>query len=130
MLCRIPFPNIGSEGSSPDFLGSSHLPTGQPLSVGSLTEQKKRTLLQPKENLLENFSGLEEKLSSPAVDTKISIKLVRVNFWLLPSDTSWEPNRNCSEKLVQMNFFILGGFFGWIFIQQHPSPGMTYFLQI
>ena len=26
-------------------------------------------------------------------------------------ETSQEPNANCSEKLVQMNFFILGGFF-------------------
>ena len=36
---------------------------------------------------------------------------VCVNFWLLPCHTSEEPSRNCSEKLVQMNFFILGGFF-------------------
>ena len=36
---------------------------------------------------------------------------VRANFSLLPCDTSQEPNGNCSEKLVQMNFFILGGFF-------------------
>ena len=33
---------------------------------------------------------------------------VRANFCLLSSDTSQEPNGNCSEKLVQMNFFILG----------------------
>ena len=36
---------------------------------------------------------------------------VRVNFCLLPCDTSQGPNGNCSEKLVEMNFFILGGFF-------------------
>ena len=36
---------------------------------------------------------------------------VCVNFCLLPCDTSQEPNGNCYEKLVQMNFFILGGFF-------------------
>ena len=36
---------------------------------------------------------------------------VRANFCLLPCDASQETNRNCSEKLVQMNFFILGGFF-------------------
>ena len=35
---------------------------------------------------------------------------VRANFCLLPCDTSQEPNGNCSEKLVQMNIFILGGF--------------------
>ena len=40
---------------------------------------------------------------------------VRANFCLLPCDTSQEPNGNCPEKLVQMNFLILGGFFGWIF---------------
>ena len=31
-------------------------------------------------------------------------------------DTNQEPSGNCSEKLVQMNFFILGGFFRWIFL--------------
>ena len=36
---------------------------------------------------------------------------VRTNFCLFPCDTSQEPNRNCSEELVQMSFFILGGFF-------------------
>ena len=37
-------------------------------------EKKKRTLPPPKENHLENFSGLKEKLSRPAVDTKILFK--------------------------------------------------------
>ena len=37
---------------------------------------------------------------------------VRANFCLLHCDTSQEPTGNCSEKLVQMNFFIWGGFFG------------------
>ena len=36
---------------------------------------------------------------------------VRANFSLLSCDTSQEPNGNCSDKLIQMNFFILGGFF-------------------
>ena len=36
---------------------------------------------------------------------------VLVNFCLLLSEASQEPDGNCSEKLVQMNFFILGGFF-------------------
>ena len=37
---------------------------------------------------------------------------VRANFCPLPCDRSQEPNGNCSEKLVQMHFFILGlGFF-------------------
>ena len=36
---------------------------------------------------------------------------VRANFSLLSCDTSQEPSGNCSDKLVQMNFFILGGFF-------------------
>ena len=31
---------------------------------------KKRTQPPPKEDLLENFSGLKEKLSRPVVDTK------------------------------------------------------------
>ena len=36
-----------------------------------------------------------------------------MNFCLLPFDASQELDGNCSEKLVQMNFFILGGFF-WV----------------
>ena len=36
----------------------------------SLSEKKKRTQPPPKENILENFSGLKEKLSRPVVDTK------------------------------------------------------------
>ena len=35
-------------------------------------------------------------------------------FCLLPFDTSQEPDGNCSEKPVQMNFFILGP------PQEHP----------
>ena len=31
---------------------------------------------------------------------------VRANFCLFPCDTSQDPNGNCSEKLVEMNFFI------------------------
>ena len=38
-------------------------------------------------------------------------KQVRANFCILPCDTSQERNGHCSEKLVQMNLFILGGFF-------------------
>ena len=45
---------------------------------------------------------------------------VRTNFCPLPCDTSQEPSGNCSEKLVQMNFFIFWVdfffFFGWIFL--------------
>ena len=36
---------------------------------------------------------------------------VRASFSLLSCETSQEPSGNCSDKLVQMNFFILG----WIF---------------
>ena len=39
------------------------------------------------------------------------LRKVRANFSLLSCDTSQEPDGNCSEKLVQMNFF----YFGWIF---------------
>ena len=41
-------------------------------------------------------------------------KFVRT-FAFFPCDTSQEPNGNGSDKLVQMNFFILGDFFGWEF---------------
>ena len=37
---------------------------------------------------------------------------VRANCCLLPCDASQEPNGNCSDRLVQMSFFILGGFLG------------------
>ena len=36
---------------------------------------------------------------------------VRANFCLLHCVASQEHNENCSQTLVQMNFFILGGFF-------------------
>ena len=39
------------------------------------------------------------------------LRKVRANFCLLPCDASQEPDGNCSHKLVQMNFFILGEFF-------------------
>ena len=48
------------------------------------------------------------------VYTMFFFRKVSANFCLLPCDTSQEPNGNCSKKLVQMNFFILGNFFGWI----------------
>ena len=41
---------------------------------------------------------------------------VRVNFSLLPRDTSQEPNGDCSEKLVRMNVLFWADFFGWIFL--------------
>ena len=34
---------------------------------------------------------------------------LRANFHHLSCDTSQDPNGDCSEQLVQMNFFILGG---------------------
>ena len=34
---------------------------------------------------------------------------VRPNFSLLPCDMSEKPSRNCTEKVFQMNFLILGG---------------------
>ena len=45
------------------------------------------------------------------VFTRTFSREVRAHFCLLAFDASQEPNGNCSEKLVQMNFFILGGFF-------------------
>ena len=44
-------------------------------------------------------------------------KIARTFLKLLPCDTSQAPNWNCSEKLAQMNFFIVGGFSGWILLQ-------------
>ena len=39
------------------------------------------------------------------------LRKVRANFCLLPSDTSQEPNRDCSRKLVQMSFLFWVGLF-------------------
>ena len=57
---------------------------------------------------------------------------VRANFCLLPCEASQELNRNCSEKLVQMNFFILGGSFrvdfpplNYVFQASHPCRAIT-----
>ena len=44
------------------------------------------------------------------------IRKVRADFCLLSCGMSQEPSRNCSEKPVQTNFFILGGFGGQIFL--------------
>ena len=43
--------------------------------------------------------------------TRSFFRKVRANFSLLSCDASEERNRNCSETLIQANFFILGGFF-------------------
>ena len=51
---------------------------------------------------------------------------LRANVRLLPCDASQEPNRNCSGELVQMNFFILGGFFSGEFSPSHPSLSHPY----
>ena len=52
---------------------------------------------------------------------------VRANFRLLLCDASQEPNGNSSEKLVQMNIFILDGFLSGGFSsceESLPSKGM------
>ena len=38
---------------------------------------------------------------------------VRANFCLLPCEISQEPSRNCSEKLIQLNFLTWVDFGGW-----------------
>ena len=48
---------------------------------------------------------------------------VRANVSLLSCDTSQESSGNCSDKLVQMNFFILGGFFRVDFPPLNLLPG-------
>ena len=58
-----------------------------------------------------------EKTHPKSRNTKKTARLpehfrkVRANFCLTPCETSQETDGNCSEKLVHMNFFILGGFF-------------------
>ena len=69
-------------------------------------------------------SEAQQPTQNPEVPPKNRLRelfrKVRANFCLPPCDTSQEPNRNCSEKLVQMSFFILGGFFGWIISVDFP----------
>ena len=92
------------------------------------------------------FRGVDRRIFSPhscwkpknppkSQNTKKTPRLrelfrqVHVNFRLLPCDTSQEPNGNCSEKLVQMHFFILGGFFLLISVvrksAQKIAPGKS-----
>ena len=52
------------------------------------------------------------------------VRKVRANFCLLSCDASQKHSRNCSEQLVQMNLFILGGLFGWIFLFQKFRKGV------
>ena len=52
---------------------------------------------------------------------ELSFQRVSVNFCLLLCDASQESNRHCSEKLVQMNFFILGGFY-WVDFPPSHKP--------
>ena len=65
---------------------------------------------------------------------------LRANFSKMPCDASQEPDGTCSEKLVQMNFCILGGFFrvgfpplkrrsDWILPAIRPCQGMLYTLR-
>ena len=77
--------------------------------------RKKRTQPPPKENLLENFSGLKEKLSRPVVDTK----------------TLWKPGKPyppsqsflCGPHFVCKEKFCTGaGRCTFSFSQQKPSP--------
>ena len=45
---------------------------------------------------------------------------VRANFFPRPCDTSQERDQNCSDELVHLNFFILGGFFSGGFSSSDP----------
>ena len=72
--------------------------------------------LQPMfEQFLVNFRG--PKTSPTSRNTKKRLcshelfRKVRVNICLIPCDQGQEPNGHCSEELVQVNVFILGGFY-------------------
>ena len=72
------------------------------------------------ENKIEQYRGRKTHPKSRNTEktprSRELFRKVRANFCLLPCDTSQEPNGNCSEKLVQMNFF----YFGWIFVDFPP----------
>ena len=63
-----------------------------------------------------DFHLLRAGKPTPNPETKKNTAFTRTfskssrELLLLPCDTSQEINANCSEKLVQMNFFISGGF--------------------
>ena len=61
-----------TQGNIPEYSGNSTRPfLNMYLACRRLSrEEKKGTQPPPKENLLENFSGLKEKLSRPVVDTQ------------------------------------------------------------
>ena len=73
----------------------------------------KTVLLSPGKKI--NINILSRPTNPPKIQkyqkntafTRIFFRKVRANFCLLPCDIGQEPNGSCSEKLVQMNFFIL-----------------------
>ena len=63
---------------------------------------KKNPILEQSEPL----RGPKPTSSNLSPPSNRKLTRVRANFCLLPCGTSQEPDRNCSEKLVQMNFLI------------------------
>ena len=63
-------------------------------------------------NFHKTFCGRVRNTNKNAFTVHKLFRKLRANFCLLPYETSQEPNRNCSEKFVQMNFLIFGEFWG------------------
>ena len=73
----------------------------------SLTPSKTQILL------ILSFLETQQPSQNPEITARLpeQFRKVRANFCLTACETSQETDGNCSEKLVHMNFFILGGFF-------------------
>ena len=104
--------NAGPEMCTPLFLRHKSKPAGRekPIRVAPIRVVTKYPIL----SFLSKIRGPKTHPKSP--NTKTTLRLrelfrkVRANFCLLPCDASQQPDGDCSEKLVQMNFSILGGF--------------------
>ena len=81
-------------------------------SLGSVSLKHTMNLeaQNPTQNDFENPEMPKKHAAFTRTCSKSSCKLLS-----FPCDRSQEPDGNCSEKLIQMNFFIWGGFFGVVF---------------
>ena len=121
---RVVFPLEGPgshRGGNPRKMGKNYkLPLPGPTPENGENCPKKGVTLLRKYNscsfsVILPFRGFPprwlERPTKPSVLRGLFRK-VRTNFCLFLCDMSQQPSRNCSDKLVQVKVFILGGFWG------------------
>ena len=85
-------------------------------------EEKKRTQPPPKENLLENFSGLKEKLSRPVVDTKNLLKKKPGKPYPPPKSFLCGPHSFLQRKVLHWSRAVYAFFFPVLTITHKMIP--------